>query len=91
MKLKIGCSVLFFINFLACSLNKPISLLDFIEKLEKEFGRTAIKDLKPIQPGDVEKTWANIEKLKNWCNYIPKTNFDEGIHNFANWYKSYYC
>ena len=71
--------------------NQPISLLDFIEKLEKEFGSKAIKDLKPIQPGDVEKTWANIEKLKNWCNYIPKTNFDKGIHNFANWYKSYYC
>ena len=70
--------------------NQPISLLNFIEKLEKEFNCKAIKEFKPIQPGDVEKTWANIEKLKNWCNYRPKTNFDEGIHNFANWYKSYY-
>jgi len=70
--------------------NKPISLLEFIEKLEKEFQFKAIKDLKPIQPGDVEKTYADIDKIKNWCNYVPKTNFDDGIHNFANWYKSYY-
>jgi len=71
--------------------NKPISLLEFIEKLEKEFKFKSIKDLKPIQLGDVEKTYADIDKIKNWCNYIPKTNFDDGIHKFANWYKSYYC
>ena len=69
--------------FNVCS-NKPISLLEFIEKLEKEFHFKAIKDLKHIQPSDVEKTYADIEKIKNWCNNTPKINFDDGIHNFAN-------
>ena len=45
--------------------NKPISILEFNEKLEKEFHFKAIKDLKPIQRGDVVKTYADIEKIKN--------------------------
>jgi len=64
--------------------SKLVSLLGFIEKLEKEFQFKAIKDLKHIQPSDAEKTYADIEKIKNWCNNTPKINFDDGIHNFAN-------
>jgi len=70
--------------------NKPISLLKFIEKLEKEFEISSIKDFKPMQPGDIEKTWANIDNLNSWIGYNPKINFDKGIHNFATWYKSYF-
>ena len=69
--------------------NRPISLLDFIEVLESELGVPAKKEFKPIQPGDVESTWANIENLNSWINYKPKVDFNEGIRNFANWYKSY--
>ena len=70
--------------------NQPIPLLEFIEGLEKEFGRKAIKDLEPLQPGDVVKTWANIENLSAWTGYRPKITFEEGIKHFANWYKLYF-
>jgi len=46
--------------------------------------------MKPMQPGDVEKTWADIDKIRMWIGYKPKVNFDNGIHNFANWYKEYF-
>ncbi len=70
--------------------NKPISLIEFIEKLEEKFGLKANKNLLPIQPGDVEETWANIDKLNSWIGYKPMISFDEGISNFVNWYKSYF-
>ncbi len=70
--------------------NNPISLLMFIEKLEEKLGKKAIKNFLPIQPGDVKKTWANIDKLNSWIEYQPSISFDEGIQNFATWYKSYY-
>ena len=70
--------------------SKPINLLDFIEKLEFELGIKAIKKMKGMQPGDVKSTYADISKLQSWIDYIPKTSFDEGIHNFADWYKEYY-
>ncbi len=70
--------------------NRPISLLEFIEVLESELGLVAKKIFMPMQLGDVERTWANIENLNSWINYKPKIEFKEGIRNFANWYKSYF-
>ena len=70
--------------------DKPIGLLKFIEQLEINLGKKAIKNLLPIQPGDVEKTWANIQSINSWISYKPEVNFDEGIRRFANWYKSFY-
>ncbi len=70
--------------------NRPVSLLKFIEVLESQLGVVAKKEFKPIQPGDVERTWADIENLNSWINYKPKIEFNEGIRNFSNWYKSYF-
>ena len=70
--------------------NNPINLMSFIEKLEDELGISAIKKMKPIQPGDVKSTFADITKLSEWINYRPSTSFDRGIHLFANWYKDYF-
>ena len=70
--------------------DKPIGLLKFIEQLEINLGKKAIKNLLPIQPGDVEKTWANIQSINSWTSYKPEVSFDEGIRRFANWYKSFY-
>ena len=70
--------------------NRPISLLEFIEILENELGVVAQKEFKPIQPGDVERTWANIDNLNSWIDYKPRIEFKKGIRNFANWYKSYF-
>ena len=70
--------------------NNPINLINFIEKLESELGINAIKKMMPIQPGDVQSTFADITKLSEWINYKPETSFDRGINLFANWYKEYF-
>ncbi len=69
--------------------HNPINLIKFVEKLEEELGVKAIKILKPMQPGDVKSTSADIEKIEKWLSYKPKISFDQGIKNFANWYKDY--
>nr|WP_036924284.1 SDR family NAD(P)-dependent oxidoreductase [Prochlorococcus marinus] len=70
--------------------NNPINLMSFIEKLEDELGISAIKKMRPMQPGDVKSTFADITKLSEWINYHPSTSFNKGIHLFAKWYKDYF-
>ena len=70
--------------------NNPTNLLSFIEILELALGVKAIKKMKPMQPGDVEATFADISRLKNWVNFSPKTSLTEGIMKFASWYKEYF-
>ena len=69
--------------------NNSVKLLDFISEIEKNIGKVAIKNMLPIQPGDVEKTWANVDDLMNDYNYKPSTSFNEGIKAFINWFKNY--
>lgn len=64
-------------------------LLNFIEQIELQVGKKAIREYCPIQPGDVPATVADIEKIKN-LGYSPKTNIDEGIPKFVSWYREYY-
>jgi len=67
--------------------NHPVKLLDLIATIEKATGKKAkIKQL-PMQSGDVEITYANIDKAKRLLGYQPKYSFEEGINNFVNWYK----
>ena len=54
--------------------------------IEKELGKVANKKNLPIQPGDVQKTNADIEKAKNLINYLPKTNYQNGIKIFVEWF-----
>ncbi len=70
--------------------NNPVKLLDFIHAIERETGRQAEKIMKPLQPGDVKKTWADVDALVNDYNYRPGTPVEVGIKNFINWYRSYY-
>ena len=70
--------------------SKPVKLLDFIDAIEEATGKKAIKELMPIQPGDVEKTWANVENLISDYNYLPNTDVKWGIQQFVDWYKAYY-
>ncbi len=70
--------------------NNPTNLLDFIEILESALGIEAIKKMKPMQPGDVKATFADIKRLKKWINFCPKTSLPEGIMKFASWYKEYF-
>ena len=69
---------------------KPVKLLYFIQLLEKEFGIEAIKDYRPIQPGDVQATFSSTKKLQEWINYSPETSIEEGVKKFVNWYLNFY-
>ena len=69
---------------------RPVSLMRFIELLEKEFNLVAKKNFLPLQAGDVEATWADTTLLNEWIDFVPRISIEEGIHQFANWFKSYY-
>ena len=70
--------------------NNPTNLLDFIKLLESSLGVKALKKMRPMQPGDIQSTFADINSLKNWVNFSPKTSLDLGIMKFASWYKEYF-
>ncbi len=70
--------------------NSPVKLLDFIYAIEKELGKKAVMELKPIQPGDVPATYADVSDLVADLNYKPDTSVQQGIHAFISWYKKYY-
>jgi UDP-glucuronate 4-epimerase len=70
--------------------NKPVELLHFIETLERSLGRRAVKNLLPIQAGDVPATSADVDDLMNDVGFRPSTPIEEGIRNFVEWYRGYY-
>ena len=70
--------------------NNPTNLLDFIKLLESSLGVKALKKMRPMQPGDIQSTFADIKRFKNWVNFSPKTSLDSGIMKFASWYKEYF-
>jgi len=70
--------------------NKSVKLLDFIKAIEQSLGLTAIKEMLPMQPGDVAATWANVDNLMRDYDYSPNTPIKKGIDNFIDWYKKYY-
>lgn len=70
--------------------NKPVNLNYFIEKIEESLGMKAIRENLPMQPGDVEETFADISSLQKMINFQPKTSIEEGIPKFIEWYKDFY-
>ena len=70
--------------------NAPVKLTKFIEAIENELGKKAIKELLPLQPGDVPATYADVSDLVRDVGYKPNTSVEEGVKNFINWYKKYY-
>ncbi|WP_248722981.1 NAD-dependent epimerase [Seonamhaeicola sp. ML3] len=70
--------------------NNSVKLLDFIKEIEQNLGVEAKKNMMPIQPGDVERTWANVDDLMRDYNYRPNTSIKDGVKVFINWYKEYY-
>ena len=69
---------------------EPVKLSFFTSLIEKNLGKKAIVNLKPIQKGDVKETNANIIKLEKITGYKPQINIEEGIKKFIDWYKAYY-
>lgn len=70
--------------------NQPIELLQLIEVLEAALGKQAIKNMLPMQPGDVPVTYADIDDLTRDTGFKPSTPIEVGIAKFVDWYCSYY-
>jgi len=69
--------------------NQPVQLMDYIEALEKAMGKTTEKELLPMQPGDVQKTYADVQDLINDFDYKPNTPLEKGISEFVSWFVKY--
>jgi UDP-glucuronate 4-epimerase len=70
--------------------NSPVELMDFIAAIERAVGREAKKIFLPMQPGDVPKTFADVDDLVRDVGFKPATPLNEGIARFVAWYRSYY-
>jgi UDP-glucuronate 4-epimerase len=65
-------------------------LMHFVELIENRLGKKAEKNMLPMQPGDVKKTYADISKAKRLLDFSPKINVERGINNFIDWYLEYF-
>jgi UDP-glucuronate 4-epimerase len=70
--------------------NSPVELCDYIEAIEEAFGVIAKKELLPMQPGDIQDTFADVDNLLEEFDYKPSTSLEDGIKKFAIWYQEYY-
>lgn len=69
---------------------QPVELMAYIETLERFLGKTAEKNLLPLQPGDVPDTFADVQALVDDVGYKPNTSIEQGIERFVTWYRNYY-
>ena len=70
--------------------SRPEELTHVVSLLEKEFGKTAEKELLPMQPGDVEATYADVAALEQEIGFRPMTSIEDGIARFAKWYRDFH-
>ncbi len=68
--------------------SRPVKLTELVELLERVTGRKALRDQKPLQPGDVPLTWADISKAGRLLGYRPVTRLEEGLKRFLAWYRT---
>ena len=69
--------------------HQPVELMTFIETIEKAMGKPALKNMMPMQDGDVVATYADIDDLHQAVGFTPQTPLTEGIAKFVAWYKDY--
>lgn len=70
--------------------NSPVQLKAFIQAIEKALGKKARQNLMPMQPGDVQATWADVDDLVEDLGYSPNVSVEEGVGRFVRWYRDYY-
>ncbi|MFQ2414560.1 NAD-dependent epimerase [Aeromonas caviae] len=68
----------------------PVRLLDFVNAIESALGKRAIRNMLPMQPGDVLATWADTRSLFDATGYRPRIGLKEGVDSFVRWYRDYY-
>lgn len=69
--------------------NRPVDVAYVVGLLEKELGRSAIKEMLPMQPGDVAETRADVDDLMRDVGFCPSTPIEDGVRRFVEWYRSY--
>jgi UDP-glucuronate 4-epimerase len=70
--------------------SRPVGLMDMISALERALGREGTKVMRPMQPGDVTATYADVSKLRALIGYDPKVTLEEGLGKFVAWYQRHY-
>ncbi len=70
--------------------NRSVEVMQVVTLLEQELGRRAVKEMAPMQPGDVPATWADIDDLVREVGFRPETPIEAGIRKFVAWYRSYH-
>jgi UDP-glucuronate 4-epimerase len=70
--------------------NRAIEVTTLVELLERELGRAAVKGLRPMEPGDVPETCADIDDLARDAGFKPATPIEEGVRRFVKWYRAFY-
>lgn len=70
--------------------NKQVKLTAFIDAIESSLQTEAKRNLMPIQPGDVESTWADVNELIQDYDYTPNTPIEKGVQEFVDWYNAFY-
>jgi UDP-glucuronate 4-epimerase len=69
--------------------NKPVQLLDYVEAIEDAVGKKAVRELLPLQAGDLLDTYADVTSLAQAVDYQPRTPVREGVARFVSWYREY--
>lgn len=69
--------------------NNPVKLMDFIKAIEVSCGKESNKEMLPMQPGDVVRTYADIDDLRSAVGYEPTTSIEQGVHSFVKWFMEY--
>lgn len=82
------CSTLVWVLILTVQLELPPKEIPTTSRLRK--GRTATKEMLPMQPGDVPATYADIDDLARDIGFKPATTIEDGIERFGNWYREYH-
>ena len=70
--------------------NSPVDLSEFISAIEQATGKSATRNLMPLQPGDVPATWADSSLLEGLTGYTPRTSIRDGVAHFVDWYRKFY-
>jgi UDP-glucuronate 4-epimerase len=70
--------------------NRPVEVTRVVDLLEQELGRPAVREMAPMQPGDVAETYANVDDLMRDVGFRPATSIEEGIKRFVAWYRAYH-
>lgn len=70
--------------------SRPVKLMDFIKTLENAIGKEAVKNMMPMQPGDVQGTFADVSDLAEYAGYKPSTDLSEGIEAFVSWFREFH-